>query len=375
MDGAVGSNTCPNGAACDSFCAARELEIDILCVKDRGTEYVDRSSKPARVKLSVEIVSLVIAGSPRSEGEDQSHIERLIEAEWPLPPILVHRPTNRVIDGFHRTIAARRKGLTHIDAYLVDGSDELAFILGVQENVTHGLPLSLADRRAAAERIITTHPHWSNRSIAAAAGLSAKTVASIRNGTGESSQASHRLGSDGRLRPVDTNSARRTAAELILARPDASLRSIAKEVGLSPSTVRDVRAKLESGVDPLVHPEENKTSCTKPASESAAPAATERLVPSAQPKKQVDIEALLGVLSRDPALRMSVGGRELLRWLHQHAVNGGDVAKIADFVRPHSYYHVIEFANQCAANWVTIAQALQAASFDELSNSPDARSA
>ncbi|MFF5030856.1 ParB/RepB/Spo0J family partition protein [Nocardia salmonicida] len=336
---------------------------------------MEYSLKTARVKKSVEIESLVVFGSPRSEGEDQSHIERLIEAEWPLPPILVHRQTNRVIDGFHRTIAARRKGLTHIDAYLVDGSDELAFILGVQENVTHGLPLSLADRRAAAERIVRTHPHWSNRSIAAAAGLSAKTVASIRGGTGDSSQGSHRLGSDGRLRPVDTNSARRTAAELIMARPDASLRSIAKVVGLSPSTVRDVRARLESGADPLVHPEENKTSCTKPASESAGPAATDRLGLSSQPKKQVDIEALLGVLSRDPALRMSVGGRELLRWLHQHAVIGSDVAKIAAAVRPHSYYHVIEFANQCSANWATIAQALQAASVEAPSSSPDARSA
>ncbi|MFD6270539.1 ParB/RepB/Spo0J family partition protein [Nocardia asteroides] len=336
---------------------------------------MNNSSKSARVKKSVEIASLVIAGSPRSGGEDQAHIERLMEAEWPLPPILVHRPTNRVIDGFHRTNAAMRKGLTHIDAYLVDGSDELAYILGVQENVTHGLPLSLADRRAAAERIIGTHPHWSNRSIAAAAGLSAKTVATIRSGTGDSSQSSHRLGSDGRLRPVDTNSARRTAAELILARPDASLRSIAKEVGLSPSTVRDVRARLDSGVDPLVHAEDDKNSCTKPASGGAEPAATNSLVESAPPKKQVDIDALLAVLSRDPALRMSVGGRELLRWLHQHAVSGSDAAKIAEVVRPHSYYHVIEFANQCAANWATIAQALNAAYIDAFDSSPDARSA
>ncbi len=329
---------------------------------------MNRPLKSNRVKQSVEIASLVMAGSPRFEGEDPAHIERLVEAEWPLPPILVHRPTNRIIDGFHRTNAALRKGLTHIDAYMVDGSEELAFILGVQENVRHGLPLSLADRRAAAERIIRSHPHWSNRSIATAAGLSAKTVASIRSGTGDTSQASHRLGSDGRLRPVDTNSARKTAAELLLARPDASLRSIAREVGLSPSTVRDVRARLESGMGPLVQPDDTR------APVPGGPPDNDRLAPTPH-KKQVDLDALLAVLSRDPALRMSVGGRELLRWLHQHAVNAGDAEKIVEFVRPHSSYHVIELANQCAANWANIAQALQAASDNAYGNSPGARSA
>lgn len=333
------------------------------------------SSKLNRVRKSIEIASLVTIGSPRSEGEDNSHIERLVEAEWPLPPILVHRPTMRVIDGFHRTVAARLKGLTHIDAYLVDGSEELAFIVGVQENIAHGLPLSLTDRRTAAERIIRTHPHWSDRSIAATAGLSAKTVASIRSSIDDNLPSSHRLGSDGRLRPVDTNSARQTAAELILARPEASLRSIAQEVGLSPSTVRDVRARLKRGEDPIPHSDEHKESGTRPAPESNLSNTPDRLAPSPYSREPADLDALLAVLSRDPALRMSASGRDLLRWLHRRAVNTSDIQKIADGLLPHCRDHMVEFALQCAANWASIAQDLQTRSHAAQNGSPNPMSA
>ncbi|MFE5289628.1 ParB N-terminal domain-containing protein [Nocardia sp. NPDC056611] len=312
-----------------------------------------------RVKTSLEIVSLVTAGSPRSEGEDHSHIERLVEAEWPLPPILVHRPTMRVIDGFHRTSAARLKGFTHIDAYLVDGSEELAFIVGVRENTTHGLPLSLTDRRTAAERIMRTHPHWSDRSIATTAGLSAKTVASIRGRIHDDSRSSHRLGSDGRLRPVDTKSARRTAAELIMARPDASLRSIAQEVGLSPSTVRDVRTRLKRGEDPLLHTNENRSLTAPSEPESKLSETLDRLNSPLNPERPADLGALLAVLSRDPALRMSASGRDLLRWMHQRAVKSSDLEQIADAILPHTRDHIIEFAYQCAVNWSNIARDLQ----------------
>lgn len=333
------------------------------------------SAKLNRVRKNLEIASLVIIGSPRSEGEDHSHIERLIEAEWPLPPILVHRPTMRVIDGFHRTVAARLKGFTHIDAYLVDGSEELAFIVGVQENIAHGLPLSLTDRRAAAERIIRTQPHWSDRSIATTTGLSAKTVASIRSSIDDNLRSSHRLGSDGRLRPVDTNSARRTAAELIIARPDASLRSIAQEAGLSPSTVRDVRARLERGEDPVLHSDKDKAPGTQPASESKLPDAPDRLTVSPSPEKSADLDTLLALLSRDPALRMSASGRELLRWLYRRTVNSSDTQKIADAIPPHCLDHMIEFAHQCAANWSSIAEDLQTRTPTTQNGSLNSRSA
>ncbi|WP_442790114.1 hypothetical protein [Nocardia sp. CDC160] len=244
----------------------------------------------------------------------------------------------------------------------MDGSEELAFIVGVRENTTHGLPLTLHDRRAAAERIMRTHPHWSDRSIATTAGLSAKTVAAIRGRIDGDSRASHRLGSDGRLRPVDTASARRTAAELILARPDASLRSIAQEVGLSPSTIRDVRTRLSRGEDPLLPSHENRSPRAPSEPERKLPDTPDRPAAGPPSEKLTDIGALLALLSRDPALRMSASGRELLRWLHLRAVRSGDFEKLADAVLPHAREHIIEFAYQCAVNWSNIARELQALS-------------
>ena len=133
---------------------------------------------------SVQIAALVRTGSPRSGGVDFAHVQRLIEADWPLPPILVHRPTMRIIDGFHRVAAAIQMGIDEIGAYVIDGSVESMFVLAVRANVTHGLPLSLADRRMAADRILCTHTHWSDRAIASATGLSARTVCGLRCASG-----------------------------------------------------------------------------------------------------------------------------------------------------------------------------------------------
>ncbi len=133
-----------------------------------------------RETVTVPILSLRPGESPRLEGEDKAHIARLAETETPLPPILVDRRSMRVIDGMHRLMAASLNGREAINIEFFDGSAADAFLRGVEANVTNGLPLSRADRRAAAARITTSHPHMSDRAIAVSAGLSAKTVASIR---------------------------------------------------------------------------------------------------------------------------------------------------------------------------------------------------
>jgi hypothetical protein len=128
----------------------------------------------------VPISALVVDGSPRSAGADSGHIRLLAELSGTLPPITVHRPTMRVIDGMHRVRAAMLNGRSEIEARLLDCDENVAFVLAVKANVTHGLPLSQADRAAAAERIILDNPQWSDRAVAAAAGLSDKTVSRIR---------------------------------------------------------------------------------------------------------------------------------------------------------------------------------------------------
>lgn len=86
----------------------------------------------------------------------------------------------RIIDGAHRVRAAQLRGRSHIEARFFDGSAADAFVLAVESNISHGLALTLAERSAAAERILASHPHWSDRAIASSTGLSAHTVASLR---------------------------------------------------------------------------------------------------------------------------------------------------------------------------------------------------
>ena len=103
----------------------------------------------------------------------------------------------RVIDGMHRLMAASLQARETIEVMFFDGSAADIFLCAVQENVTHGLPLSQADRRAAAERIITSHPHMSDRAIGQAAGLAAKTIAAIRKRSNRPTSRSRTRGSAG----------------------------------------------------------------------------------------------------------------------------------------------------------------------------------
>ena len=109
--------------------------------------------------------------SPRQGGENLEHVQSLADATGELPPIIVRREDMRVVDGMHRLRAARLRGDERIAVRFFDGGDDEAFVLAVRTNVTHGLPLSLADRKAAAARIIASHAHWSDRMIATVTGL------------------------------------------------------------------------------------------------------------------------------------------------------------------------------------------------------------
>ena len=201
---------------------------------------------------AVPVLALRPADSPRLNGEDKAHIARLAETETPLPPILVDRRTMRVIDGMHRLMAASLQGRETIDVMFFDGSEADIFLRAVRENVAHGLPLSQADRRAAAERIIASHPHMSDRAIGHSVGLAAKTIATIRKSSSEEiPQSNARVGRDGKVRPLDSGVGRRRAAELLAQQPDASLRDVARGAGISPATVLDVRKRLERGESPV----------------------------------------------------------------------------------------------------------------------------
>jgi ParB-like chromosome segregation protein Spo0J len=143
---------------------------------------VDQATRSDTVRVA--IAALRPADSPRLGGEDLDHIRVLAESGDALPPILVHRPTMCVIDGMHRLRAARLRGESDIDVTYYDGDATEAFIEAVRANTTHGLPLTLADRRAAALRILMARPEMSDRSVARLTGLSPKTVGAARPSAG-----------------------------------------------------------------------------------------------------------------------------------------------------------------------------------------------
>lgn len=312
---------------------------------------------PRREVVAVPVLSLLPGESPRLKGEDMAHVALLAEAESPLPPILVDRRSMRVIDGMHRLLAASSMGQEMIDVEFFDGSPADAFLRGVEANVTHGFPLSQADRRAAATRIIASHLRMSDRAVAKSAGLAAKTVAGIRRSTDAAPQLDARVGRDGRVRPLSSVVGRQRAAKLIADNPRASLREIARGAGISPATVRDVRQRLERGEEPArARP---RAAAAGASGGSARPELAGRPMARqatgvTQPSPAIVLEKLL----RDPSLRHNEQGRQLLRLLQHNTAGAPERPDMIAAVPPHCAASVVQLARQCSKMWLDFAHKL-----------------
>jgi ParB-like chromosome segregation protein Spo0J len=282
--------------------------------------------------------ALLTTYSPRVNGVDQAHVRLLTEASTALPPILVQHGTMRVIDGMHRLHAAKLRGDTTIEAHFFYGDDEDAFVLAVAANTTHGLPLSLADRTAAATRIVLSHPEKSDRAIAELTGLAHKTVAGLRvRLTGDKPQSDERrVGRDGRVRPVSGAAGRRRAATVIAQNPQASLRQIASAADVSVETARDVRGRLGRGQDPLAGVRGRRHA----------------------PYRDATVAEILQKLALDPSLRTDAG-RGLLRWLHRYATCQDGPLPTADLVPEHCVPALLALARRCASTWTDLERRLE----------------
>jgi hypothetical protein len=302
--------------------------------------------------VRVGIDSLVIADSPRLGGENPEHIQALATAHGTLPPIIVHRASMRVLDGIHRLRAAQACGHTEIEVRFFDGGDADAFVVAVTSNITHGLPLSLGDRKAAATRIIASHPQWSDRLIASLTGLAAGTIAETRRRTpeGHTPPADSRLGRDGRSRPTNTTERRTIASKLLTEDPTLSLRHVAKIAGLSPETVRDVRDHLHipDPTPPAHSPRQQPNHPTKPVHRAG------RTAPR-------DFYQLMHQLKSDPILRGTETGRMLLRLLDIYTISNETWTELCDNVPTHHKTTIATLALECATTWKRFAEKLNAA--------------
>lgn len=293
--------------------------------------------------------------TPRKNKANENHVQVLAQSPLPLPPIVIHRASMRVIDGVHRLRATELRGHSTIAARLFEGNDAEAFALAVHLNVTHGLPLTLSERKDATQRVLRSYPHWSDRSIGLIAGVSNKTVGKLRGcTTEEKSQLNPRLGRDGKVRPVSPAIGRRRAAEFLSMNPRASLREIARKAGVSVTTARDVRQRVDKGESPL------PDNLAKKSAESFAPTVVATNGPAVSPTgTRVVPEGrgrdLLQRLRNDPSVRSSERGRALLRLLSTVVVAISACNEFADAVPTHCSGTFAEIARKNARAWQEIA--------------------
>jgi ParB-like chromosome segregation protein Spo0J len=201
--------------------------------------------------VSLPVGALRPGFSARARKVDVGHVELLAGLEGKWPPILVTHPGCLIVDGHHRYQAAVLLGYREIAGVYYAGDSESAFVESVRLNTSHGKPLTMAERRVAAERIVRARREWSDRRLGEICGLSPRTIARVRAaGQGcpseDSARLDTRLGRDGRAHPANPRSLREQVVNAIRSDPGASLRSIAQSARASHETVRKVRRELTS---------------------------------------------------------------------------------------------------------------------------------
>lgn len=334
-------------------------------IKDTDSWHTDPTGITNQLPTaSVPLGSLVAAYYLRQGGTDAAHVQLLADAaaSVELPPILVQKQGTRIIDGMHRVEAARLRGEHSIRARIVDCSDGEALVLAVRSNTLHGLPFTKADRIAGAKRILAAHPDLSDRSIAGMAGLSPRTIASLRNSSIDGAMfVGKRLGRDGKRRPVVAEEGRRRAVEYIRANPEASLRQIARATDVSLGTAHSIRDRLRKGSEP----DASGPPCRETRLAGTAPnGATVRMnLPAGPAHRRIAVTSWPSIsakLAGDPALRYTSGGRAFLRWMSMHSMQADEWQEFIDAVPQRWIPDVVRVAASMRDEWDRYAQSLRA---------------
>lgn len=212
---------------------------------------------------------------------------------------------------------------------------------------------TLAERRAAAARMLRANPTRSDREIARKVGLSADTVSAVRRTLGERHAEQVRIGGDGRARPVSAEQGRRAAARLLAERPDASVRAIAQEAGISLGTAHDVRRRVLAGLPPV--PAGRGVPAPQPLRQESGPS-----VPESPPRR--DPAAALEALRRDPVLRYSEHGRRVLRRLEADLVAADQLTELCEQLPAHCGVQAEAVIRYIGAVWTDAARAVRSRS-------------
>jgi ParB-like chromosome segregation protein Spo0J len=332
-------------------------------------------------ETSVPVGSLVPGFHLRQDGTSAAHVRLLADAAGSvkLPSILVQRQGLRIIDGLHRVEVAKLRNEWTISARIVDCTDEEALVLAVKSNTLHGLPLTRSDRISSAKRILTAHSDWSDRAVAGITGLSAKSIASLRNSSTSDIQFSgKRLGRDGKRRPVMPGEGRQRATEYIRTHPEASLREVSRETDVSLGTAHDVRERLRREANdpqpaqgaapggaahhtgPTLHPAGRTPDEPAAAAISKAPPSPTSIhrVAGAYNPAGFAWPEISVKLARDPAIRYTEGGRAFLRWMAVHSMQADEWQEFIDAIPQHWVEDVRRIANGMSEEWRQFAERL-----------------
>ena len=289
----------------------------------------------------IAIASLTQGASLRETPLSRDHVARLVASGGHWPPLLVHRDDLVVIDGQHRLAAAIELKLVTTAVVLHDGPPDDAFMEALQANASHGLPLTLRERRSAAFRVLAIHPEWSDRKIARTCGLSSGTTRRVRASADRSAGGpvipiTRRLGADGKYRPATPGEIRTRVAETISQRPDASLRAIAVQTGCSPATVLAVRQST--------HQVRSEVSAPSIVGVDGSESTTR--VPSK-------------LWQSDSACASSESSREFAEWFDRTTLDPRESSRYLESVPLSRIYEVVDEALRRSKEWSDFAAALE----------------
>jgi len=147
--------------------------------------------------VALEDLQLTLHLRPRVSAQ----VRHLVEVLDDCPPILVERQGCVLIDGHMRLAAARVLGRTRLPVMWTTGSPAGLLEQAVIANTRHGVPLTTAQRKAAAVRLLALAPGWSNGRIAQACGVSEPMVRRLPRPGPSPTDVDVRLGADGKAYP------------------------------------------------------------------------------------------------------------------------------------------------------------------------------
>ncbi|MGY1827597.1 hypothetical protein [Blastococcus sp. SYSU DS0541] len=206
------------------------------------------SHEPATETVALD--TLDVGG--RLRPADAGHVRVLADVLDETPPVLALVEGRRVLDGFMRLDAARSLGRTEVLVEWVSGDEAVAWEQAIRTNASHGLPLTARQRREATVRLLVLAPHWSDRRIAAAAGVDARSVGRWRKTLSDRAgvemphlSTQERVGRDGRrhVSTRDLEVRRAVARELLREQAGLSDRELGRRAGLSAAAVRRLRTE------------------------------------------------------------------------------------------------------------------------------------